>query len=78
MKNVIEWYNEQPNYGIFCPPMSNSTFIAYIMDYLLGENWFSVNPVNGEQLNTEILFEVLEKYSKRYRKEKRAYAKKHR
>lgn len=45
--------------------------VEFIKDYLLNENWYTVNPVNNEQVYTEILFDVLDRYSKKYKKEKR-------
>lgn len=43
--------------------------IRYLTNYLLGENWYSVNPISTEQINTEIIFEILSKYSSKYNSE---------
>lgn len=68
-KTLTEWLIENNKYGIFYPPMKAEMFIDYIKDYLLWEDWYTINPVNAEQVYTEILVEVLEKYSKRFKKE---------
>ena len=49
----------------------NDIAIEFIKDYLLNENWYTVNPVSNEQVYTEILIDVLDRYSKKYKKEKR-------
>lgn len=46
------------------------------VDYLLGENWYDVNPVSAKQVNTQALHEILMKYSRKYRKEVKQYRKK--
>lgn len=51
--------------------MKAEEFVEFIKDYLLNENWYTVNPVSNEQVYTEILIDVLDRYSKKYKKEKR-------
>lgn len=70
-ETIIDWFNNKPSYGIFYPPMKPEEFINFIKDYLLDEDWYTINPVNAKQIYTEILIAVLEKYSKKYKKEKR-------
>ena len=55
--------------GIMQPPLNAQLAVDFLKDYLLGEDWYVVNPVNTEQCNTQIVHEVLMKYSKEYRKE---------
>lgn len=68
-KTFNEWLNEQNDYGIMAPPMDAETAIDFLRRYLLGENWFSSNPVSSNQINTEITYLILRNYSKRYKHE---------
>lgn len=52
--------------------MNDKEFIGFIMEYLC-PNYVSVNPISHEQINTEVLFEVLNKYSKKFKKEVKNY-----
>lgn len=55
--------------NIFPPSMSDRKAMDILWRYLLGEDWYSMNPISHEQINTEIVHLILLKYSKRYRKE---------
>jgi len=55
--------------NIFGVGVSDAEFRRFIIDYLLGENWYVVDPLGQTQINEIALYEILEKYSKRYRKE---------
>ena len=55
--------------GLMQPPMKDAVALDFLKDYLLGEDWYIVNPVNHEQGNTQIVHEILMKYSREYRKE---------
>ena len=62
--------------GLMQPPLKDALAVQFLKDYLLGENWYVVNPVNHEQCNTQLVHEILYKYSHEYRKEyKRAIKK---
>lgn len=53
------------DYGIFAPPMKAQVAIDELCRYFLGEDWYSVNPISTEQINTEIVYEIeckLKKY----------------
>ena len=68
-KTFDEWINEQDDYCIISPPMDSDTAIDFLRRYLLGENWYSPNPISSKQINTEIVYLILRRYSKRYNKE---------
>lgn len=55
--------------GLMQPPMKDAAALDFLRDYLLGEDWYIVNPVNHEQGNTQLVHEILMRYSRRYRKE---------
>ena len=74
--NVLDYMQEKYNNredkdNIFGVGISDTEFIMFIIDYLLGEDWYVVDPLGRTQIIEEALFEILEKYSKRFRKEKR-------
>lgn len=50
-------------------PLKAEEFVEFIKDYLLNENWYTVNSVSNEQVYTEILINVLDRYSMKYKKE---------
>lgn len=55
--------------GIMQPPLSAQKALEFLKDYLLGEDWYVINPVNTEQCNTQLVHEILLKYSDEYKKE---------
>ena len=61
--------NREDKGNIFGVGVSDAEFRRVISDYLLGENWYVVDPIGQTQINEIALYEILEKYSKRYRKE---------
>lgn len=64
-----EWAKDPDN--ICPPPLDPQMAIKFLTDYLIGEDWYATMPMSTKQVNTEIVDLILEKYSKRYRKEKR-------
>lgn len=57
--------------NIFPPALDAQLAVDFLQKYLLGEDWYTVNPISTAQINTEIVYEILRKYSKRFRKELR-------
>ena len=71
--NLIEWLKEHDEKGnILAPSMDAQTAVNFLCDYLLGEDFCIMYPASTGQANTEIVCEILQKYSKRLRKEIRA------
>lgn len=70
------------SYGIFPAPTDAQQAINILCDYLLGEDYYIVDPLPNCQANTIIVQQILFKYSpeyrKRFRKLKREYNKKRR
>lgn len=48
--------------GIFNPPMDAQVALNELCRYLLGEDWYVNDPVNIEQINTQIVYEIECKY----------------
>lgn len=76
MAKFTEWFeNEAVDCGICSPPMEAQKAIDLLADYLLGEGWYTVMPISNQQVNTEIVFEILLKHSRAFRKEWKQYLK---
>ena len=55
--------------NIYCTGITDREFVHFIIKYLLGEDWYVVDPLGHDQINQIALEEILDKYSKRFRKE---------
>ena len=59
--------------GLMQPPLDAQTGLdflqRFLQRYLLGEDWYVVNPVNTKQANSQVVHEILMKYSNQYRRE---------
>ena len=76
MQTFTDWLeNDSIDCGIMSPPMEAEKALSFLTDYLLGENWYVVAPLSQKQVNTNIVHEILWKYSKQYRKEWKQYRK---
>lgn len=70
MKFIQERYkNREDKDNIFGVGISNAEFRQFIIDYLLGKDWYVADPLGQTQINEIALYEILEKYSKQYKKE---------
>lgn len=63
--------NREDKDNIFGVGISDAEFRAFIIDYLLGEDWYVVDPLGQTQINEIALYKILEKHSKRYKKEEK-------
>lgn len=70
-KNQFTYWllHEAEDYGLMQPPLEAQRALDFLQKYLLGENWYIVNPVNVQQGNSQVVHEILMKYSRVYRKE---------
>lgn len=59
--------------NIFPVGISDAEFREFIIDYLLGRDWYVVDPLSTPQTNEIALEKILKKYSKEYRKEVKRY-----
>ena len=72
-EHMKEKYDKREDKGnIFGVGITDAEFVHFAIKYLLGENWYVVDPLGKNQINEIALYEILEKYSKRYKKEVRA------
>lgn len=61
--------NRKDKDNIYGVGISDAEFRRFIINYLLGEDWYVVDPLGQTQVNEIALYNILDKYSKRYRKE---------
>lgn len=64
--------NREDKDNIFGVGISDAEFRVFIIDYLLGKDWYVVDPLGRTQINEIALYEILEKYSKRFKKERKS------
>lgn len=63
-------------YNIFCTGISDREFINFAIKYLLGDDWYVIDPLGDSQIIQIALEEILKKYSKKFKKELKYYSKK--
>ena len=74
MKKFTDWLkNDAENCGMCDPPMNAQLAINFLQNYLLGEGWCITMPESQQQVNTAIVFEILLKHSREFRKEWKKY-----
>jgi hypothetical protein len=49
------------DFGIMCPPSTDKEALDALTEHFLGKDWYTANPVNSEQVNTEIVALILDK-----------------
>lgn len=73
-KQFTYWLeHEAKDCGLCDPPLDAQKALQFLTDYLLGENWYVAMSESTEQVNSVIVWEILNKYSKEFRKEKKKY-----
>ena len=55
--------------GLYPAPMPAQAAINILCDYLLGDDWYIVDSMGVEQCNAIIVEQILDKYSKQWRKD---------
>ena len=79
-KTLTEYMNDKYNNredkdNIFGVGVTDAEFRHFIIDYLLGSDWYVVDPLGQTQVNEIALSDILNKYSKRYRTERKLWNK---
>jgi hypothetical protein len=72
---LTEWLDKQPDYGLCDPPMDPQEALDFLYEYLIPDHYVCI-PEGERQLNTAIVWAILKKYSRTFRKEVRRYKKK--
>ncbi len=61
--------------NIFCTGISDTEFVKFAIKYLLGDDWYVVDPLGYSQINQLALEDILFKYSKQFKKEYKQFKK---
>ena len=73
-----EWLNKNwDKNNMFPPSLDPQTALDFLQEYLLGEDYYIVNPMPNIQANCEVVHYILYKYSKQYRKERKQWQSTH-
>ena len=73
-----EWLNKNwDKNNMFPPSLDPQTALDFLQEYLLGEDYYIVNPMPNIQANCEVVHDILYKYSKKYRKERKQWQSTH-
>ena len=67
-----KYKNREDKDNIFGVGVSDAEFRRFIIKYLLGDDWRVTDSLGQTQVNEIALLDILEKYSKRYKKELKA------
>lgn len=66
-----KYVNREDKDNIYGVGITDTEFRKFAIEYLLGPNWYVADPIGNDQINEIALYEILEKFSSRYRKEKK-------
>ena len=70
MLEFQKWLDENwEKDNMFPPCLDPQIALNFLQQYLLGEDWYIVNPLSTSQANCEVVDSILYKYSRKYRKE---------
>ena len=61
--------------GLYPAPMDAKTALNILTGYLLGDDWYVVDPLSPRQVNAIIVEQILDKYSKKWRRDWKHYEK---
>lgn len=76
--SFTEWLkleNAKDPDNILPPELNFEKAIYFLKNYLLGEDWYVNYSGSAKQINTDIVYNILRKYSKKFRKELKVYEK---
>jgi hypothetical protein len=61
--------------GLYPAPMEAQEALDILTSYLLGDDWYVVDPMNAKQVNAIITEQILDKYSKKWKKDWKTFEK---
>ena len=62
--------------GLYPAPMNAQVALNILISYLLGDDWYVVDPLSPRQVNAIAVEQILDKYSKKWRKDWNTYKRK--
>jgi hypothetical protein len=57
------------SYGLYPAPMEAQEALDILTSYLLGDDWYVADSMNIKQVNAIITEQILDKYSKKWKKD---------
>ena len=67
-----EWIQNHWDKNNLAPPeLESQKALYFLADYLLEDGFYTSMPVNTKQVNVEIVAAILERHSRKYRKERK-------
>ncbi len=63
------------SYGVCPPPMKAQEALDILTSYLLGDDWYIAGSMSIEQANACVVEQILDKYSKKWKKDWKIYEK---
>ncbi len=70
MQLFTDWLkHDAEDCGLCDPPISPQLALNFLINYLLGENWYVAISESTDQTNCAAVYEILYKYSRAFRKE---------
>jgi hypothetical protein len=63
------------SYGLCPAPMDAQEALDILTSYLLGDDWYVVDSIGPKQVNAIITEQILDKYSKKWKKDWKNYEK---
>lgn len=66
---------EDTTYGLCPAPMEAQVALEILTSYLLGDDWYTSAPLSVEQANACIVEQILDKYSRKWKKDYEYYKK---
>ena len=61
-KDLLE--NSDEDYGLCWPPTKAQDGLNILIKHFLGDDWYTTMPMNGEQVNSEAIYEILKQNKK--------------
>ena len=61
------------SYGLYPAPMEAQKALDILTSYLLGDDWYVVDSIGPKQVNAIITEQILDKYSKKWKKDWKNY-----
>ena len=61
--------------GLYPAPMEAQEALDILTSYLLGDDWYVVDPLSTKQVNAIITEQLLDKYSKKWKKDWKVFEK---
>lgn len=53
---------EKDKTNVFVPPLEPQVAFNILRDHFLGKDWYTANPIGPKQVNTEVVYEILDRF----------------